>query len=115
MTRRERAGEPRPPFQSPRASGRTALVTVVSSVLIIIACANRAPVEISRERAVEIGRSQVTFQVTRVDAVKTSADGRPIWRVTIRGRLPGQPPLLFETRVFEIDRRTGQIVAVARS
>jgi len=34
--------------------------------------------------------------------------------VTIRGRLPGQPPELFETRIFEIDRRTGVIVSVAR-
>jgi hypothetical protein len=115
MTTEQRAGEPRPSFPSPRASGRIALVALVSSVLILSACVHRAPAEISRERAVEIGRSQTTFPVTSVHAVKTLADGRPIWRVTVRGRLPGQPPLLFETRIFEIDRRTGQIVAVGRT
>jgi hypothetical protein len=110
-----RAGEIRSPFQFQRASGRIALVTFVSTVLILGACVPPRPAEISRERAVEIARSNVTFQVTSVDAVKTSANGRPIWRVTVRGRLPGQPPLLFETSVFEVDRRTGQIVAVART
>ena len=104
-----------PPFQFQRASGRIALVAFVSTVLILGACAGRESAEISRERAVEIARSNVAFQVTSVDAVKASAKGRPIWRVTVRGRLPGQPPLLFETSVFEIDRRTGQIVAVART
>ena len=103
-----------PPFQFQRASGRITVVAFVSTVLILGACAGRESAEISRERAVEIARSNVAFQVTSVDAVKASAKGRPIWRVTVRG-LPGQPPLLFETSVFEIDRRTGQIVAVART
>ena len=45
----------------------------------------------------------------------TIAAGRPLWRVTFRGRLPGQPPDLFETVVVEVDRRTATVVSVARS
>jgi hypothetical protein len=44
--------------------------------------------------------------------VTSEGPGRPVvWRVTFKGRLPDQPPGLFETRVFEIDVRTGEIVA----
>jgi peptidase YpeB-like protein len=96
-------------------AGRTVLIAFVFSLLALGSCLQRPPAEISRERAVEIARSQVTFPVTSIDAVKASANGQPIWRVTVRGRLPDQPPLLFETRVFEIERRTGQIVAVSRA
>jgi hypothetical protein len=70
--------------------------------------------EISRERAIEIARKQVSFGPDSVDAVQVTSEGpgRPVvWRVTFKGRLPDQPPGLFETRVFEIDVRTGEIVA----
>jgi hypothetical protein len=88
---------------------------VVFSALLADACARPLASEITRERAMDIARSQVTFQVSRIDAVKESVKGRPIWRVTIRGRLPGQPPELFETRIVEIDRVSGAIVSIARS
>jgi hypothetical protein len=73
------------------------------------------PVEISRDRAIEIARGQVTFQISSVTAQKTSSAGRALWIVTIRGRLPGQPAELFETRIVEIDRVTGAVVSIARS
>jgi hypothetical protein len=78
-------------------------------------CSRSGMTEISRDRAVDIARAQVTFVPSSVEAVKASASGHRVWRVTIRGRLPGQPPELFETRIFEIDRVTGAIVSVARS
>ena len=84
-------------------------------VLLGEACAGSATAEISQQRAVEIARSQVPFTISTVNAVKASAAGRPIWRVTLRGRLPGQPPELFETRIVEIDRVTGAIISVART
>ena len=83
--------------------------------LVVSGCARHVAMEITRERAVDIARSQVTFTPSSVDVVKASAGGRPIWRVTIRGRLPGQPPELFETRIVEIDRVTGVVVSVVRS
>jgi hypothetical protein len=88
---------------------------VVFSALLADACARPLAGEITRDRALDIARSQVTFQASSLDAVKVSVKGRPIWRVTIRGRLPGQPPELFETRIVEIDRVSGAIVSVARS
>jgi len=88
---------------------------VVFSALLADACARPLAGEITRDRAMDIARSQITLQASSVEAVKASARGRPIWRVTIRGRLPGQPPELFETRVVEIDRVNGAIISVARS
>ena len=71
--------------------------------------------EISRERAIEIARSQVSFYPNSIKAVRTTSGARAVWRVTFRGRLPGQPPLLFETILVEIDRRSGEVVSIARS
>lgn len=85
-------------------------------VALTIACATPLrPTEIERDRAIELARAQVTFEPSSTDAVMTTAAGRPVWRVTFRGRLPGQPPDLFETVVVEIDRRTGAVVSVART
>jgi hypothetical protein len=83
--------------------------------VVLAGCARPPAREIGRDRAVAIARSQIGFQPSNIDAVKASAAGRPIWRVTIRGRLPGQPPELFETRIIEIDRVSGAIVSIARS
>lgn len=71
--------------------------------------------EISRDRAIEIARPHVSFQPDSIQAERTISGARSVWRVTFRGRLPGQPPGLFETAVIEIDRRTGEVVSVART
>jgi hypothetical protein len=89
--------------------------SLVIAAVLTGGCTRSGAPEITRERAVDIARSQVTFTPSSVEAVKASAAGHRVWRVTIRGRLPGQPPELFETRIFEIDRITGAIVSVARS
>jgi hypothetical protein len=85
-------------------------------LLLPLACLQPATTaEISRDRAIAIAQQQVTFQPTRVDAVKAASGGRPIWRVTFQGRLPGQPPGLFETRIVEIDRRSGAVISTSRT
>jgi hypothetical protein len=71
--------------------------------------------EISRERAIEIAQQQISFQPDSTDAEQTTSNARPVWRVTVRGRRPGQPPGLFETAIVEIDRRSGEVVSVART
>ena len=91
-------------------TARLVITAVLSS-----GCSRSGVTEISSDRAVDIARAQVTFAPLSVEAIKASASGHRVWRVTIRGRLPGQPPELFETRIFEIDRVTGAIVSVARS
>lgn len=89
---------------------------IVSLLLAALACAPTTnPAEVSRDRAIEIARKQVTFALTSIEAQKATSGGTPVWRITLRGRLPGQPPMLFETRVVEIDRRTGAVVSVART
>jgi hypothetical protein len=90
------------------------LIALVATSAALCSRPARA-VEISRDRAIEIARGQVTFQISTVTVDRTSSSGRALWRVTIRGRLPGQPPELFETRIVEIDRATGVIVSIARS
>ena len=85
-------------------------------MMAVTACAHSgtAP-ELSRERAIEIARQQVSFDPSTIEARKGTSGSTPIWRITLRGRLPGQPPMLFETRVVEIDRRTGAVVSMART
>ena len=69
--------------------------------------------EISRERAIEIARQEVTLNADSIEAQKVTSDGKPVWRVTFKGRLPDQPPGLFETRIVEIDAQTGKIVSAS--
>ena len=88
-----------------------AMVTWLAAACIRPALAQ----EITRERAVEVARDHTSFQPSSIDASRTTASGRGIWRITLRGRLPGQPPLLFETIIVDIDRRSGEVVSVARS
>jgi hypothetical protein len=54
-------------------------------------------------------------QPESIEAERAISAGRAVWRVTFRGRLPGQPPLLFETIIVEVDRQSGEVVSIARS
>lgn len=84
--------------------------------LLLAGCATAArPGEIARDRAIEIGRAQVRWVPFESTAVKARVAGRSIWRVTMKGRLPGQPPELFETSIVEIDALTGAIVRIAKT
>ena len=78
------------------------------------ATCDQAQGEIDEGRAVEIARQQVSFSPDRIEAERISEAGRPLWRVTIQGRLPSQPPDLFESVIVEIDRRSGEITSIAR-
>ena len=91
-------------------------ILCVGAVLSLAAtCPDPSQTDISRERAIEIARPHVSFEPDGIDAVAVTSAGRAVWRVTFRGRLPGQPPGLFETAVIEIDRRTGEVVSIART
>ena len=97
---------------------RASLAILRLAALAVVATACIRPLqgnEITRERAVEIARGQVSFKPDSIEAVRTTSGPRAVWRVTLRWRLPGQPPMLFETVVVEIDRRTGEVVSVART
>lgn len=73
------------------------------------------PAAITRERAIAIAKSQVRWDPFDVQTKRFTTKGRQIWRVTLKGRLPGQPPLLFETAIVEIDAKSGEVVSVART
>ena len=90
-------------------------VLIVAVLALAIACAGPSEAEITRDRAIEIARQQISFQPDNIDAVRTTANERRVWRVTMRGRLPGQPPGLFETAVVTIDRSSGEVVSIART
>ncbi len=92
-----------------------ALVFLAAILSMAARCTGPSPTEITRERAMDIARAQVSFQPDSVDAERTTSGVRPVWRVTLRGRLPGQPPGLFETAIVEVDRHSGAIVSVART
>ena len=93
---------------------RRDVVFLAALLALGMTCPSQAK-EISRDRAIEIARAHVSFQPDSVEAERAGSGARPVWRVTFRGRLPGQPPGLFETAIIEIDRRSGEIVSVGRS
>lgn len=93
--------------------GRAAAVVLIVAVL---GCASAAPRGgISEERAIEIAAAQVKWKPFDVGARRATSNGRQIWRVIMKGRLPGQPPLLFETSIVELDARTGEIVSISKT
>lgn len=101
------------------------------SALLFVACspAGRAPEpgnqppgpdqetgqEIGEEEAVETAREHVDFEVRSVDAEKTTEQGRPVWRITFRGRPPGEGNAMGEVVIVILDRTTGELVSLAQS
>jgi uncharacterized membrane protein YkoI len=85
-------------------------------LLLAVTCpAVPADARVTREQAIEIARKEVSFQPDTVEAALDRSGERPVWRVTFRGRLPGQPPGLFETRIVEVDAESGDVVSIART
>ena len=113
------SGRIRKPTHEAGREHRRRGLSVAGAICLLIAglaaCAPRAPSpEITREHAIEIARREVSFTPDQIDAVRATSGLTPVWRVTLRGRRPGQPPELFETAVVEIDRRTGDVVTISR-
>jgi hypothetical protein len=77
------------------------------------ACAAEPAEEIDRERAIELARPHVDFEPGTVEAEKAVKDGRPVWRVTFRGKA-GPHPMGGYMEVL-IDRRSGQALGLAKS
>lgn len=94
---------------------RPAILLVAAVLTLGATCNDPSFQEISRERAIEIARREASFQPDSIQADRTTSGTRPVWRVTLRGRLPGQPPGLFETAIIEIDRQSGEVVSIART
>ena len=71
--------------------------------------------QLTREQAIEIARQEVSFEPESTEAVRTTSEEREVWRVTFRGRLPGQPPSLSEMMIVEIDAHSGEVVSLVRT
>lgn len=90
-------------------------VSFVLALLLLAACASRdASGEISRERAIAIARQHVDFEPGSVEAETAVEEGRPVWRVTFKGKgvsavHPG------EVKIVVLDRKTGEVVSLAMS
>jgi uncharacterized membrane protein YkoI len=96
--------------------GRALLLTAIAFASLGALCDPPAKAtDITRERAIEIARKEVNIPGESVEAVQVASEGRTLWRVTIKGRLPDAPPGLFETRIVDIDARTGEIVSMSTS
>lgn len=70
---------------------------------------------ITREQAIDIARKEVKFEPRQVEVLRDNEDGRPVWRVTFRGRPPGSSHSIGELMEIAVDRRTGEIVALSMS
>jgi hypothetical protein len=89
---------------------------LVPVALVALTCpAGPAESKITLDQAVEIARQEVSFEPESVGTERSTSDSRAVWRVTFRGRLPGQPPGLFETLIVEVDSDTGEVVSVGRT
>ena len=89
-------------------------VFVLLLAFLAFACASGArDEEISRERAIEIARQHLTFEAKSVEAEQATEQGRPVWRVTFRGREANPPDSMGEFLTVDIDRKTGELVTIA--
>lgn len=89
---------------------------LIALLLAAIGCASAAPRSgITRERAITIATGQVKWTPFDVAADRLTSNGRQRWRVTLKGRLPGQPSLLFETAIVELDAGTGAVLSIAKT
>jgi len=70
---------------------------------------------VTQSQAIEIAQLEVSFEPDSVEAVLSESEERTVWRVTFRGRLPGQPPGLFETMIVEVDAASGEVLSIART
>ena len=68
--------------------------------------------QVSEEQAVDIARRQVLFEPEAVDAELAAGAEPPAWRVTLRGRLPGQSVFDFEEATVTVDAVSGDVVGV---
>jgi hypothetical protein len=95
---------------------KTAFVLLVLLPLALLAaCASQnGGQEISQERAIEIARQQIDFEPGKVEAVKETDQGRPVWKITFYGKgvdaaHPGQ------VSFFLVDRETGEVLSLGMS
>ena len=96
---------------------RRTQILLALALLIVAACASRsASQEISKERAIEIARQNINFEPDRIEAVKETEEGRPVWRVTFyKGSMEVNSTHLGQVSFVVLDRKTGEVVSLGMS
>ena len=86
---------------------------LVLPVLVALGCPAGAPEpQVGEEQAVDVARRQVLFEAESVEAELAAGEDPPVWRVTLRGRLPGQSVFEFEEATVTVDAVSGDVVGV---
>ena len=68
--------------------------------------------QVSEEQAVAVARRQVLFEPESIAAEMAAGENPPVWRVTLRGRVPGQSLFAFEEATVTVDAVTGDVIGV---
>ena len=68
--------------------------------------------QVDEAQAIDIATRQVLFEPEATEAELDSETQPPVWRVTLRGRLPGQSVFSFEEASVEIDAVSGNVLRV---
>jgi hypothetical protein len=88
-------------------------VFVLAGLLSLYSCASPAVDEIDQARAIELAKPEVSFEPDSIEAVRTTENGRPVWQITFRSG--SGLPHLTKVMVVSVDRKTGEVVALARN
>lgn len=92
-------------------------IVVLAATLAVVAC-GAVPTSpssgITRERAIDIARSSVSFDPTSVDAQRATRQSKAVWVVTLR-RADGSHGGLGQFAEVTIDRSTGNVISIAMS
>ena len=92
-------------------------IFVLPLALLALACPSGDPSVpgIAQDRAIEIARQELSFEPDSVEAELLTSEARHVWQIVFTGRLPGQPPGLFETMIVEVDAASGKVVSIGRT
>ena len=84
-------------------------------VLAALGCPGGPPQpQVGEEQALAVAGRQVLFEPESVEAALDAEADPPVWRVTLRGRLPGQSVFEFEEAVVTIDAVSGDVIGVGQ-
>ena len=90
-----------------------ARLAVLPLALMLAGCPGAAPQpQVDEEQAVAVARRQVLFEPEAVEAEMDADASPPVWRVTLRGRLPGASLFAFEEATVTVDAVTGDVIGV---
>ena len=92
-----------------------ARLCLLLAALAALGCPGGVPEpQVGEEQAVTVARRQVLFEPESIEAELAAEASPPVWRVTLRGRLPGQSVFEFEEATVTIDAVTGDVIGVGQ-